>query len=419
MGMRRRLRRVALGVERALDRLLTFKIRRRPPLIEPYIGYSTPEALIARGRVLTYLRRQSPQPEQGWFTNLRQMVLLFLTDEVEGVRLRAGRNAGGDRSAGGGPGAGTASGAGAGSRGSGSADAGAPTAVSDVEGYFTLVVPRDAAPTPGDESTIRPKSDAEAEVEAPARAAVRRRGGPNWTEVVARIEGSDERAALPVLVPGADARLGVISDIDDTVMETGAYSLARNLWTSLTGNALTRRVFPDSVALLDRLSEGGRNPVFYVSSSPWNLHHFLESVFGRAGVVPGPMFLRDLGISENPAENTHGGHKGAAIDTLMEANPGLPFWLLGDTGQHDAEIYLQAARRHPGRVVRVALREPGPGPDAEARAAMEALRALGVEVTSSRDFRAFVEGPAPAEIPAEAPSPGATAPAARPAAAGR
>ena len=94
MGMRRRLRRLALGVEDVLDRLLTFRIRRRPPLIEPYIGYATPEALIARGRVLTYLRRQAPRPEQHWFVNLGQMLLLFLTDEVEGVRLHARVDAG-------------------------------------------------------------------------------------------------------------------------------------------------------------------------------------------------------------------------------------------------------------------------------------------------------------------------------------
>ena len=328
MRVRRTLRRAALRVEGALDRLTTLRSRWRPPLIEPYTGYATPEALIARGRVLTHLRRQNPLPEQGWFTNLRQMLLLFLTAEVAGVRVEAAEG-----------------------------DADPPTTLSDEEGYFTLVVPH--------------RGD--------------RAGG--WTEVVASIRGSEERMALPVLVPGTQAVFAVISDIDDTVMETGAYSLARNLWTSLTGNALTRHIFPDAVALLDRLSQDGLNPVFYVSSSPWNLHHFLESVFDRAGLVRGPKFLRDLGISERPSvAGAHGDHKGAAIDTLMAANPDLPFWLIGDTGQHDAEIYLDAARRHPSRVARVALREPGPGPDAQARDAMDALRALGVTVTSSRDF---------------------------------
>lgn len=354
MGLRRRLRRAALGAERALDALLTFKGRRRPPLIEPYIGYATPEALIARGRVLTHLRRLSPLPEQGWFTNLRQMLLLFLTDEVEGVRLRA-------------------------DPGPDDPDGVAAQAISDVEGYFTLALPRGAEAL----------GDAEAE---------------GWTPVEARIEGSVVRATLPVLIPSPDAAFGVISDIDDTVMETGAYSLARNLWTSLTGNALTRRVYPDAVALLDALSAGGRNPVFYVSSSPWNLHHFLESVFERASLVRGPKFLRDLGIKETPSETPHGGHKGAAIDTLMDANPSLPFWLIGDTGQYDAEIYLGAARRHPGRVLRVALREPGPGPDAEAREAMDALCALGVAVTSSRDFSGVAQEAAVAGAPTDRPA---------------
>ncbi len=56
-------------------------------------------------------------------------------------------------------------------------------------------------------------------------------------------------------------------DIDDTMMQTGAYSLARNLWTTFTGSALTRDVFPDAVALMTRLHDG-MNPVFYVSSAP-------------------------------------------------------------------------------------------------------------------------------------------------------
>ncbi|WP_443070171.1 phosphatase domain-containing protein [Sulfitobacter sp.] len=59
--------------------------------------------------------------------------------------------------------------------------------------------------------------------------------------------------------------------------------------------------------------------------------------------------------------------------------------LVGDTGQHDAFVYRDAVRRHPGRVVAVVLREPGHGPDSESCAAMEEIRSSGVNVYNARD----------------------------------
>ena len=209
--------------------------------------------------------------------------------------------------------------------------------------------------------------------------------------------------AFPALVPHPDARFGVISDIDDTMMQTGAYSLARNLWTTFTGSAATRRVFPDAVGLMERLTSEGRTPVFYVSSSPWNLHAFLEEVLFTRGDLPrGPVFLRDLGLSETKFVTAgHGNHKGAAIDRILAANPGLPFVLIGDTGQHDAAIYRAAAERHPGRIAGVILREPGRGADATDLAEIEGLSGLGVPVRHGADYRNV-----PTDFPPLPPRPG-------------
>ncbi len=99
-----------------------------------------------------------------------------------------------------------------------------------------------------------------------------------WLELPVTIPDVAEVVSCKALVVRHDARFLVISDIDDTVLQTGAYVLWRNLWTSLTGNSLTRTVFPDAIDLMQRLSDEGRNPIFYVSSSPWNFHHFLEQV---------------------------------------------------------------------------------------------------------------------------------------------
>lgn len=317
--MKRLLARIAHPVERAVDRVF---FRRAPDavVIDPYLGYATPDEIVLRGRVLTSLRRTTPAPEANWWVNLRQMASLFLTREVAGVAVRAGGSA----------------------------------AETDEEGYFTLRLPRgDAA--------------------------------PGWHRFEASAEGGDS-AVLEALVASPEAPFAVISDIDDTVLRTGAYSLLRNLWTSLTGNALTREVFPDAVTLMQGFRKAGA-PIYFVSSSPWNLHHFLTRIFARHELPRAPVFLRDLGISETKfITGTHGDHKGDAIDELMAANPDLPAVLVGDTGQHDPVVYLAAAERHPGRVARVILREPGRGADRRDLARIRALRDLGVTVDHGPDF---------------------------------
>ena len=336
MPLLRTIHRAALVAEKPIDALIRRRQRGRRPILEPYLGYATPDTLIARGRVLTALRRSEPLPTQSKWANFKQMLSLFLTDEVADVTVVAGEH----------------------------------EAVSDEEGYVTLVLERGGT-------------------------------APGWHEIPVTVKGEDHPELFPVLVPRADARFGVISDIDDTMLETGAYSLARNLWTSLTGSVDTRSLFPDSVKLMERLSEDGLNPVFYVSSSPWNLHWFLQEIFAAHGLVRGPTFLRDLGLSETQfISGTHGDHKGASIDAILLANPGLPFVLIGDTGQHDAHVYLDAARRHPGRIARVILREPGPGPDAASSHAIEEIEADGVEVFHAPSFEGLLERPVVVDVSA-------------------
>ncbi len=316
-AIKTRLAPIAARLERIVEPLFISK-RTGDPLIEPYIGYSTPDMIVARGRVLGSIRRKSPRADQGWLTNLRQMISLFLTDEVADVTVKSG----------------------------------AYEAVSDEEGYFTLILPR---------------SDT----------------APGWTDMHV---DAPVNANLPILVSHPEAEFGVISDIDDTMMETGAYSLWRNLWTSMTGNALTRHVFPDAVKLMQVLHRD-LNPVFYVSSSPWNLHQFLEDIFERNGLVRGPKFLRDLGISETKLiTGTHGDHKGSAVDHILAANPDLGFVLIGDTGQHDAEVYLHAAERHPGRILRVILRAPGPGADTKDMDFAHKIERMGIPVHVGADY---------------------------------
>lgn len=167
-------------------------------------------------------------------------------------------------------------------------------------------------------------------------------------------------ATTDVQVPSDEAPFGIISDIDDTVMRSYATELLRMAKLTFLGNAHTRLPFPGVAAFYRALVEGTgvENPIYYVSSSPWNLYDLIVDFFRLQEIPPGPMFLRDWGITKDELLPTeHSRHKLDAIETLFEFYGDLPFILIGDSGQQDPEIYAEIVRRHAQRVLAVYVRD--------------------------------------------------------------
>lgn len=162
-----------------------------------------------------------------------------------------------------------------------------------------------------------------------------------------------------VRVPDQAAQFGIISDIDDTVIKTGVQRTGQMLVQTFTGSALTREPFPGAAALY-RDFAGTANPVFYVSSSPWNLHAFLTAFLKHHGFPDGPLLLRDLLGTAKGREQKHG-----RIREILDLHPDLQFVLIGDSGEKDPQIYADIVRSHPGRILAVYIREvrldPGDG----------------------------------------------------------
>lgn len=174
------------------------------------------------------------------------------------------------------------------------------------------------------------------------------------TEPLARAKVAAEAS---VLVPPPHVPFGIISDIDDTVLQTGARQLGKVVREVLFGNAFTRAAFPGVSEFYKSLSEEGR-PIFYVSSSPWNLYDVLVDFLEHSDIPLGPIMLRDWGISAQEFLPTHhGAHKLSAIKRLLETYPALPFILIGDSGQEDPEIYSEVVRTYPERILAIYIRD--------------------------------------------------------------
>jgi phosphatidate phosphatase APP1 len=305
MGVHRWL----VDLERAWEAVRLRRAGARRPAhfrIEPYIGHGGPEGVVVRGRVLDDPPPSEAVEGEGVLAAVRRTLRGFMTAELPGVPLRV-------------------------------TVAGATTLTStDDEGYFR--------------ARLHPDPH---ELTSP------------WTTGTVELEGRYRGVAdrhttrLEVRVAAPEARFGVVSDIDDTILQTGVQRLGQMIRRTFTGSALTRTPFPGAAELYRDVA-AGVNPVFYVSSSPWNLHAFLVGFLRHRGFPMGSVLLRDLLGTRAGRE-----HKGERIREILDAHPRLPFVLIGDSGEDDPAIYADIVRAYPGRILAVYIREvrvdPGDG----------------------------------------------------------
>lgn len=194
-------------------------------------------------------------------------------------------------------------------------------------------------------------------------------------------------ATARVLVPPPSTEYGVVSDVDDTILQSNAANLLRMARTVFFENAHTRLPFAGAAAFYRALhngsQSGGPNPLFFVSNSPWNLYDLLSHFFELQEIPSGPLlFLRNWGVYEDELLPTdHAKHKLPVIRQILELYDELPFILIGDSTESDPEIYYQLVKQYPGRILAIYIRNVGR--DLERSEAIQRLAERVVEAGSA------------------------------------
>ncbi|WP_420150740.1 App1 family protein [Spirosoma sp.] len=318
------LQNVSTDAEEQFDRLKSRLFGRldakKPYRIIYYRGFGSPTAVWLKGRVLRQNDLSTPSDNDTLWQNLLATYQRFGSDEVEGVTVRVetfGQTY---------------------------------TTITDKDGFFEL--------------TINPPNDLPV--------------GRAWFPVryvldgviqpATEINDNQPSAAEPVMKDGhlmiapPYSQFGTISDIDDTVLVTDATNLLQTAKLTFLGNAYTRLPFAGIAAFYRALQSGPVttlfNPIYFVSSSPWNLYDLLVDFFRIQGIPKGPLLLRDFSLSTKLlASEGHHTHKLKMIRKVLDVNPQLPFVLIGDSGQQDPEIYAQVVKENPGRIRAIYIRD--------------------------------------------------------------
>ncbi|MFZ4816399.1 MAG: App1 family protein [Phototrophicaceae bacterium] len=331
-----RLTRRLVGIENWFDRW-RFSLSLRPSravILTPYIGYGTPTSALIRGRVLLDKRLEAPNPRDTLWRNLSNTYKRFETDEIPFAQVRV------------------------------VGDHLRAEATCDEEGFFNLTLLPEDQTLPTGWSHIRLQV-----VQTPYD----------------RIPDQSVEVSAPLMIPPSDAQFAIVSDLDDTIVQTEVLRPLQMLRHTFLENAYERLPFRGVPELYQGLQRGtGKtfNPIFYVSSSPWNLYDMITDFFAINRVPRGPIHLRHIGLNgESIGAADHTAHKLGYIEGLLALYPHLRFILIGDSGQKDAPIYAEVARRNAGRIAAIYIRDVGSDKHAGAVQRLAAtLAAEGIEM---------------------------------------
>lgn len=156
----------------------------------------------------------------------------------------------------------------------------------------------------------------------------------------------------------------IVSDVDDTVVQTNIRSKRRLVDTVLFKNASQLEQVPGAAEAYQAAVKAGASGVVYLSGSPINFAPRIRAFFGQAGLPDGPLLLKDFG-ADNPLKQE--GYKRRRLLALLKKVPGQTVILVGDSGEKDPEIYRALQQEFPGRVGGIVIRQSPQAPAAPAR----------------------------------------------------
>lgn len=149
--------------------------------------------------------------------------------------------------------------------------------------------------------------------------------------------------------------LSVVSDIDDTIKISNVAQTRALLRDSLTARY---KAVPGMAAAYRKLASQQGTRFHYLSSSPIQLLPALQEFMAAEGFPQGSMHLRKS-TAWNTLVPSKGGSltdKAAVLQMLLRDFPKRDFLFVGDSGEHDPEIYGEISRTHRTRRIKIAIR---------------------------------------------------------------
>ena len=187
---------------------------------------------------------------------------------------------------------------------------------------------------------------------------------PNGWNALA-VQGKDVAGQGKLLLVPPHNTLGIISDLDDTVLISEVTRKRHLLKNTFLKNPLQRQAVPGIAGLYHAVTRQNPEPentaVFYLSASPRQLHHNIADFLVHNHFPSGILITRKVGVgSDDDSLIDTFTYKTEKIEQILNQLPTVRFILVGDDGEKDPEIYDEIRQHYPDRIEAVWIRHVHP-----------------------------------------------------------
>jgi phosphatidate phosphatase APP1 len=262
--------------------------------IEVYNAYGNEHQLFVHGRMLIKDKENNVSKEDSGYTNIWNSINFFHNDEIKNKKVFL------------------------------TVDKNSYETKSDDEGYFDF--------------NIRTKN----------------RLSMGYKKIDLQIEKNPNIHHAEATIITAQKMIGIISDIDDTVVVSDVTNKTELLLNTFWKNYKQREVIPTMVERFQKilLDNPPTKPsrLFFLSGSPQHLFTSIEKFLEYNHFPKHVTILKQVhGDNSDPLFDQMA-YKTAKIEELIELYPNMKWVMFGDSGEKDREVYESIKKRYPSKV---------------------------------------------------------------------
>jgi len=159
-------------------------------------------------------------------------------------------------------------------------------------------------------------------------------------------------------IPSSQQQIGIISDFDDTLIISDVTHKLKLAYQLLLKNYKQREAVAGiAERFREILAKSPDKPLFVITGSPKQFNVVIQKFLDYRRFPKRTLITKQIHGDRSWSPFRQHDYKTKQIEQLLALYPKIRWVLFGDSGEQDRKIYMKLAKKHPGKIEAIYIRD--------------------------------------------------------------